>query len=393
MKRILFYTENFAGPSSKGGTEVATFRIAKALRESGRCEVYNAFRSKPPQEYPDVYAHCVQLPKSDAGFTSSLADFLSRNHIDAVVNMSRFFRHRHILNSVRKVSPDIRLLFMQHFAPGSEFRKTTWKAGRHLLSLNPFNPLYWLRASLYPLLKLPRNIRLPKIYRDTYLQSDKVILLSDKYKEEYAGIGGFTPGDKFESVPNIFESPVESGPSSLKKEKRVLILSRMDEIQKRLSLALEIWKVIEKDIDLSDWHLDIVGSGHNADIVKRLIKRLKLKNVTYHGWQDPKPFLERSSILMMTSSYEGLPLSILEAQAYGCVPVAFNSFGSLTDIVDNYENGIIVENFGDTEDYVRKLKDIMYDENYRAELSRNSIRNSSRFSPEKIAEKWLKILT
>lgn len=373
---------------------MATFRIAKALKDIGGFKIYNAFRSKGDGLEQSAYDGVVRLSKQNSKFINDFARFLRENEIDVIVNMSRFFRHASIVKAVKKSERPVKIFFMQHFAPGSEMKKTTFKAGLHLLKLNPVNPLYWLRASLYPLLKLPRNLNYPKKYREVYNQSDKVILLSEGYKDEFGRIAGVSDKSKYVAIPNIFDKPqsqkIESG---CQKQKRVLILSRMDEIQKRMSLALEIWRRIEMDPDLCEWHLDIVGAGHNLDIMKRLVRKYKLENVSIHGWQPREQFLVQSSILMMTSEYEGLPLSILEAQAYGCIPIAFNSFTSLQDVVEPCFNGVVVEEFGDTDGYVKKLTELMYDSAYREELMKNSLSSEDRFSSSEIAEKWLKILT
>ena len=390
MRGVLFYTENFSGRDSKGGTEVATYRIAKALKESGKFRIYNAFRHHANGSDSSIYQATIKLGKGSS-FVDKLSEFIRDNQIDVVVNMTRFFRHNAIIKGVDKSGRQVKIIFMQHFAPGSEFKKATFKSGLHLLKLNPFNPLYWLRASVYPLIKLPRNKRLSQLYRTVYDTSNHIVLLSEDYKEEFGHIGKFNERDKFISIPNIFETQ-EKIPDK-KKQHRVLILSRMDEIQKRLSLALKIWSNIEDDPDLSHWHLDIVGEGHNTDIVKRLIKKYGLEHVTLHGWQDRKPFLENSSILMMTSEYEGLPLTLLEAQAYGVVPIAFDSFASLKDVVTPYQTGVVVKNFGDIEDYTKKLTELMYDGTYREELSQNAKKNIENFSTKNIAEQWLKILT
>lgn len=394
MKRILFYSENFCSDKTKGGLEVATFRIAKTIKESGDWEIYNAFRSKSDGRDKSIYADVIKLSNSTGAFRKALQEFITRNEIDVVVNMSRFFRHNVIVKAAKDSGRNPKIIFMQHFAPGSEMKKGTFYAGLHLLKLNPFNPLYWLRSSIYPLLKLPRNLRYPKVYRNTHDTSDRVILLSEGYISDYCRIADIKQTSAFNAIPNIFEPDNGEEDSIImsQKEKRVLILSRMDEIQKRISLALEIWSRIEKDVDLNDWHLDIVGSGHNTDIVKRIIRKFRLRNVTFHGWQDREPFLRRSSILMSTSEYEGLPLSILEAQAFGCVPVAFNSYASLSDVIHPFENGVLVDNFGDIDDFTRKLKDLMHDKAYREELSLNALDSSNNFSSRKIGEQWLNLL-
>lgn len=392
MKRVLFYAENYCGSSAKGGTEVATYRIAKALNNTGNFELFNAFRNKFPKEKDEVYSEIVRLSRSESSFKRELTDFIEKYKIDIVINMSRFFRHNQIKKAVKESGREVKLMFMQHFAPGSEIKKATYNSGLHLLKLNPYNPIYWLRASIYPLLKLPRNLKIKEVYRQTYEDSDKVILLSEGYKQDYCKLGGFTDQSKFVSIPNIFEIQNSNLNNKISKEKRVLILSRMDEIQKRISLALRIWQKIELDPDLYEWQLDIVGSGHNTDIVRRLIKELKLERVNLHGWQPRESFLEKSEILMMTSAYEGLPLSVLEAQAYGCVPIAYNSFASLTDVVTSYEDGVVVDKFEDIDEFTKKLTELMYDSDYREELRKNAIEKAGIFSPDIIVKKWMEIL-
>lgn len=394
MKRILFYYDNFCGADAKGGTEVATFRIAKALQESGECEVYHCFRRKSSGNKRGIYKDLLKLSKLSSSFKSELAEYIRRNEIDVVVNMGRFFRHKLLNDAAKESGREIKLFFMHHFAPGSEMKKITFRSGLHLLKLNPLNPLYWLRSTVYPVFKLPRALRIKEAYRKVYELSDKVILLSEGYEKNYCDFSGLKDTSKFVAIPNIFEIDFKEkcGADNIR-HKRVLILSRMDEIQKRISLALKIWNRVEDMPELKDWHLDIVGAGHNTDIVKRLIKKFNLRRVTYHGWQDPGNFLKKASILMSTSEYEGLPLSLLEAQAYGCVPIAYNSYASLQDIVTDGENGVIVDEFGNIDNYVRKLRNLMVDEAHRESMIAKGLVKSTHFSSKKIADKWLRILT
>ena len=394
MKRILFYTENFCDASSKGGLEVATYRIAKSLQNLGGFEAYHAFRRKSDGKEGSIYKDVVKLPPFSGPFEKRLANFIRNNKIDIVVNMTRFFRHKSIYKASKNVGDDVKVIFMQHFAPGSEMKKGTFRSGFHLLKLNPYNPLYWLRSTFYPLLKMSRNVRLKKIYRTTYHQSDKVVLLSKGYKEDYKKIAGLNNEQKFISIPNIFEREKSSDGESLlrEKQKKVLILSLMDEIQKLMSLALNIWKKIENHPELNEWQLEIVGSGHNTDIVKRLIRKLKLKNVTYHGWKPGNDFLKNSSILISTSEYEGLPLSILEAQAYGTVPIAFNSYASLEDVVQNGVTGVIIEKFGDCEAFADSLAELMTQKEKREAIARAAFDSSERFSQERIGGEWKRMI-
>lgn len=392
MKKILFFFGNYCGPSSKGGTEVATYRIAKALKDSGECIIYHTFHNSNGFPDDNIYEATEILPKNPKALIEKLAKFIREKGIDDVVVMGRFFKFDKIYKAAELSGVQPKIFFMQHFAPGSEKKKTTYASSWHLYKLNPKRMRYLLRTLFYPLLKMPRTLSWGKVYRQVYEKSDKVVLLSEGYKDDYCKVAGIKNREKFVAIPNIFDLPKDSKNDVSRKEKRVLILSRMDEIQKRLSLALRIWKKIEEDPEFEDWQLDIVGEGNNTDIVRLLIRRLGLKRATMYGWQPREKFLERSSILMMTSQYEGLPLSILEAQAYGCVPIAFDSFASLRDVISPYETGVIVDKFADLEDYTIKLKDLMRDKDYREDLAKTNPENMKKFSSEKIAEEWLKIL-
>lgn len=406
--RVIFYYDNYCSAASRGGTEVATARISRALESSGKMEVFHAFLRNRSSLHEDAYKGELQLPKGSA-FVSTLAGFIRDNGIDVVVNMGRFFRQKKLRKAIEASGRDVRLMFMHHFAPGSERQKPTYKAGLHLLRLNPVNPLYWLRATVYPLLRLPKTLGLGRIYRKVYEMSDRVILLSEGYKKDYNLVSGLADESKFVAIPNIFDAPAVFYYS--RKEKRVLILSRMDEIQKRISVALKVWQKTEASGEFADWHLDVVGTGHDMGAVRREARRLGLKNVTFHGWQLATPFLERSSILMMTSDYEGLPLSILEAQAYGVVPIAFDSFASLRDVITDKgdtanastpeastsdtstPNGVIVSPSAGIDGFASSLAALMRSPEHLAALSASAHGSSAAFSPSAVLPHWLRLLS
>lgn len=392
MKNVLFYYDNYCAVDSHGGTEVATARIASALHQTGLYRVYSAFLKGKPGEDCRPYNMIIRLKKAGTSFERELASFIKDNDIDFVVNMGRFFRQKRLQTAIRRSGRSVKLLFMHHFAPGSEIVKPTYRSGWHLLKLDPANPLYWLRATVYPLLKLPRTLNWKSAYRNVLEISDAIILLSKGYIPQYLSIAGIKRDNgKFHALPNIFDfSGKEVHPAH--KEKRVLILSRMDEIQKRITVALEIWKKIESEPALQEWRLDIVGNGHDYSALMKKAKSMGLRRVTFHGWANGKAYLAKDSILMSTSLYEGLSLAMIEAQALGCVPIAFNSYASLTDIVENGLNGVTVEHFGDTNSYAAALRRLMADKETRLALSDAGRLNASRFSSATIGRRWHSLL-
>lgn len=394
MKRILFYYDNYCGEYSRGGTEVATARIASAVKKYGGWEVFNGCKQRRDTTPDSTYKSVVIL--KGINFIPDLAEFIKKNEIDVVVNMGRFYRHKKLEKAINQSGREVKLLFMHHFAPGNESKKHTYKAGWHLLRLEPENVVYWIRATFYPIFKLQRRLCIKPMYRKILRKSDGVILLSEGYRNEYLKTAfgkKWNPGlaAKFTAIPNIYET---SGPvSEFRKEKRVLILSRMDEIQKRITLALKIWKIIETKPELADWRLDVVGTGDDNSAIVKYAKRSGLQRVTFHGWKESKPFLQKSAILMSTSDYEGLSLAMIEAQYYGTVPIAFDSYASLRDIVEDGETGVIVSPSDDANLFAEKLSELMLNDESRKRMSEKGVSNVAKFSAQVVGTKWLEMLS
>ena len=167
------------------------------------------------------------------------------------------------------------------------------------------------------------------------------------------------------------------------KEKIVLFVGRLDNRSKKIQYLLSIWKnTIPKS---NDWKLIIVGDGQDKKAIEDRIA--KIQNVELHGYQDPTPYYERASILCMTSIFEGFPMVVTEAMQHGCVPLAYDSFPAIYDIIDSGKDGIIVPAFKSSE-YKRCLLKLMNDDKYLSKLSEAAKNNVNRFNRDKIVIQW-----
>ena len=82
---------------------------------------------------------------------------------------------------------------------------------------------------------------------------------------------------------------------------------------------------------------------------------------------------------------------LTEAMHHGVVPMAFNSYGSVTDIIDDDINGFLVKPFDDKE-YADKLVVLMSNEDKYTKMSRAAMTKSVTFSKEIIVEKWCNLV-
>lgn len=185
-------------------------------------------------------------------------------------------------------------------------------------------------------------------------------------------------------IPNsIFFSPDE--PAKLE-NKTILSIGRLDYL-KGYDLLIEMF---ERYCTLNkDWKLRIIGDGPLLNQIKKIIlekglsKRISLitkSNAIMDEYLD-------ASIYVMTSRSEGLPMVLLEAQAFGIPIVAFDCETGPSEIIQNGINGYLISNF-DIEAMIEKLTELCNDPFKRLEFGRNSLENIKRFNPEEIFNKW-----
>ena len=148
---------------------------------------------------------------------------------------------------------------------------------------------------------------------------------------------------------------------------------------------------MKQDPVAKDWTLRIVGEGNSRGLYERIIHDEHIPDVSLEGRQDPIPYYKEASIFMMTSRSESWGLTLTEAQQMGVVPIAFDTYASLRDIITDDENGIIIQE-GDIDSYVNRIKKLMSDSDLRQQMAKQAIVSTQRFSLERIAEMWWKLL-
>ena len=95
----------------------------------------------------------------------------------------------------------------------------------------------------------------------------------------------------------------------------------------------------------SDWKLKIVGKGDKGlSFLSDLVKKNELEDqIIFTGFLDNvSEIMQKSSIFILSSRFEGMPLVLLEAMSHG-KPVISTRVGGIPEIVVNGKNGYLVE--------------------------------------------------
>lgn len=153
---------------------------------------------------------------------------------------------------------------------------------------------------------------------------------------------------------------------------------------------LRIWKSIFKSYP--DWKFLIAGAGPLENHLKMEAQSMELQNIEFLGYVNPSDYYQRAKIFWMTSLFEGFGMTLVEAQTYGCVPVVYDSFESVKDIINNGKNGCIVK-FGDRNSFINETINLISDDNKWEIMSRAAMQNYQRFELGKISKQWIDLFS
>lgn len=215
---------------------------------------------------------------------------------------------------------------------------------------------------------------------------DRYIVLCPEYAHEISETLSLSPEARAKLLPMINTIDIVPNPP-LEKKREIAFVSRIDLVQKRFDRMLLVWREVMNR--LPDWTLKIYGSGHDEWIMHKIIKQLKLKRVEYCGYTtDLRQIYDNSSVVCLTSTFEGWPMVLAEAQSHGCLPVTFDSYEAASSIVGMHgEYGILVPSF-DTKRYADELVAICSDEVRRAQLQSACLEKRLSYAEEVNDERW-----
>jgi len=387
MKTICILCQRKPNPRC-GGIERVSYTLASELVPYG----FSAFFvcSTETNDFTDfVINNAFQLPGATIDSDDNvhyLSMLLDKFECNIILNQAaNNFGFVNLCSKVIEKRRSVGLISAIHFAPHQEW--ISLKCNRFLSKGNDQKSImFMLKKFINDLIiftkrhKIQNNeiTLLQRICRD----SKKVVVLSDSYVEEFSRM---VHASNIVAIPNLIESRNVSI-SLDKKEKTVLYVGRLEYGLKRVDRLLHIWREIEKSFP--EWYLKIVGDGDYRYILEYVSKQLGLQRVSFEGSHSPEDYYRKASIICLTSSSEGFGMVLVEAMQYGCVPVAYNSYAALSDIVEDGVNGFAVTPFKQA-GFVEKLTTLMRDEEMRNGMGKMALLVPPKFDSRVIVQKWV----
>ena len=388
---ILFYTA-YKPTALRGGTERASINVARKLRELYDWNCYALFAYDDELKLDDVFVAGCKIPDNGKPFT--VLDQIERWNVDVVVDQGDFA----FVNYMNENCTDsIKMIFAYHYAPEWEIINAKSSYSENLYDcLRSQNVREAMRSCIKlvftPIVNCYKIHRVGTRFKQAGQKSDCVVLLSKCFIPQYRKYSPTIGVDNIRFIPNMLSyehfATIEEISS---KEKIVLIVARMEEKQKRISLALDIWKRVKSSPLSKGWVLRIVGDGGDLSRYKRIVDNEKIPDVKFLGRIDPYDEYLRSSIFVMTSISEGWGITLTEAQQLGCIPIAFDSYASVHDIIEDGVTGLLFP-FGNCRAFANGMLGLMRNRSRREKMAEFAVRSSRRYEGRIIAEQWRALL-
>lgn len=379
MKTILWLYNMPLVPEA-GGTERITSLIRNGLLRRGydcmKMLVVNPETEKITYEGEQIH---------------DLFEFLKKNNVDTIINQDGITNK--VLNvflnkgGLRWQREGGRIITCLHFDPDapSVIKLFLSKKTKTLKDWFIITKLQLL-SSYY---QNQKDNQAGKLYNELYDKSDSFVCLSRTHFAYLHKVMKRTSYEKMVAINNPLTFDDISDISILgKKKKQVLIVARMDEFYKRISLALKAWGFLQ---DIKDWRLVIVGDGPSLCDYKDYVQKNHLHNVCFEGRQTPETYYKDSSIFLMTSDKEGWGLTLTESLQRGVVPIVMDSCPVFSEIISDGVNGFLTPN-NEIKKFADKVRLLMTNHDILYKMEKQALVSASKFNIDNTIEQWEKIL-
>lgn len=147
---------------------------------------------------------------------------------------------------------------------------------------------------------------------------------------------------------------------------------------------------LESDLPQKDIHLVLIGDGERRTEVEKTAQNHS--NIHFLGFKEnPYPYLKKAKFLILSSKYEGFPMSVIETMACGTPVVAFDCVSGPNEIIVQEKNGLLADN-QNFDDLKHKMHLFVKDAMLYQNCKEQTLPSVTQFSIDKIGKQWLELM-
>jgi glycosyltransferase involved in cell wall biosynthesis len=169
-------------------------------------------------------------------------------------------------------------------------------------------------------------------------------------------------------------------------EKTVLAAGRLTP-QKGFDLLIRAYSRVAAE--RRDWRLRICGDGPQRERLQRLIDERDLGDVVtlVGAAKDLGEEMERASLYVLSSRFEGFPLVLIEAMSKGMAIVAFDCPTGPRDVIEDHRNGLLVR-AKNVAALAAGMLELMEDEDLRRRCGAAAAETAREYAIDVIGPRW-----
>jgi len=222
-----------------------------------------------------------------------------------------------------------------------------------------------------------------------YTKTTKIVTVSKAVEQKIKQQYGLT-NTKTIYNPVIFPDAVNDKPSGLP-ETYFLFFGRLEDAIKNLSLLLEAYEL--SDAKQKGVSMILLGDGSDKDALAEKIQQKQLGSFVkiIPEKNQVLPFVQHAKATVLTSRYEGFPMSLIESLAAGTPVISVDCESGPNEIVRNEVNGLLVENHK-PEVLANAMNLFVTDEKLYQNCKNNAKQSVEHLSLNAIAQAWQQLL-
>lgn len=213
--------------------------------------------------------------------------------------------------------------------------------------------------------------------------ANQIVTLTNKDKEQY--IEQFHVKECQRIYNPVDERLIQDIDYSVQ-SKKIISVGRLC-YQKNFELLVDIaYKVLKKH---PDWVWHIFGEGENRQTIENKIKGYNLENqlILKGNVSNLYELYKEYSFLVMTSRFEGFPMTLLESIASGIPAISFDILTGPNEIIVSGKTGELIEP-ENIEKMCEAIECLIESPGLRKEMSNACVVERERFKCDTIVEEW-----
>ncbi len=170
----------------------------------------------------------------------------------------------------------------------------------------------------------------------------------------------------------------------------ILAVGNMKSNVKQFDHLIECYS--KSNLPIKKIKLIIIGEGRFKESHQELVKSYNLESeIVFLGKiNNPFPYYKKAFFTILTSKNEGFPTVLLESLACQTPVVTYDCQSGPNEIIQNNENGILVEN-QNKQKLINSINEMIENKDLYLHCKSNARASVERFSLENIGNQWLQL--